>query len=107
MQPSDEFPMSEVDKNKVIHVSLPVGSSILIGSDNGEQYESMFGKGNNFYVCINADSKEEADKLFKELSKGGQATMPMSDTFWAVYFGMFTNKFGINWMVNFDERPQG
>lgn len=103
MPPSDEFPVSEADKNKVMHVSLPTGSSVLMGSDNGEQYESTFVKGNNFSVSINADSREEADKLFSGLSAGGQATMPMSDTFWGAYFGMFTDKFGINWMVNYDD----
>ena len=103
MPPSDEYPVSEADKNKVMHVSLPIGTSVLMGSDNGEQYESSFLKGNNFSVSINADSREEADKLFNGLSEGGQATMPMCETFWGAYFGMFTDKFGINWMVNHDD----
>ena len=103
MPPSEEFPISEADKDKVMHVSLPIGSSVLMGSDNGEQYEASFVKGNNFSVSINAESREEADKLYKGLSEGGQATMPMSDTFWGAYFGMFTDKFGINWMVNYDD----
>lgn len=103
MPPSDEFTVSERDKNKVMHVSLPTGSSVLMGSDNGEQYEALFVKGNNFSVSINADSREEADNLYSGLSAGGQVTMPMSDTFWGAYFGMFTDKFGINWMVNYDE----
>ena len=103
MPPSDEFTVSERDKNKVMHVSLPTGSSVLMGSDNSEQYEASFVKGNNFSVSINADSREEAENLYNGLSAGGQVTMPMSDTFWGAYFGMFTDKFGINWMVNFDE----
>ncbi len=103
MPPSDEFTVSERDKNKVMHVSLPTGSSVLMGSDNGEQYEASFVKGNNFSVSINADSREEAENLYNGLSAGGQVTMPMSDTFWGAYFGMFTDKFGINWMVNYDE----
>ena len=102
MPPSDEFTVSERDKNKVMHVSLPTGSSVLMGSDNGEQYEASFVKGNNFSVSINADSREEAENLYNGLSAGGQVTMPMSDTFWGAYFGMFTDKFGINWMVNYD-----
>ena len=61
--------------------------------------------GNNFSVSINADSKEEADTLFNGLSAGGTIIMPMEKTFWGAYFGMFTDKFGINWMVNFDEVP--
>ena len=103
MPPSDEFPVSEADKNKVMHVSLPTGSSFLMGSDNGEAYQSSFIAGNNFSVSINADSREEADKLYNGLAEGGNATMPMSDTFWGAYFGMFTDKFGINWMVNYDD----
>lgn len=103
MPPSEEFSVSEADKDKVMHVSLPIGSSVLMGSDNGEHYEASFVKGNNFSVSINAESREEADKLFNGLSVGGQATMPMGDTFWGAYFGMFTDKFGINWMVNYDD----
>lgn len=61
--------------------------------------------GNNFSVSINTDSREEADKLFKGLSEGGVVIMPMENTFWGAYFGMFTDKFGINWMINFDENP--
>lgn len=103
MPPSEEFSVSEADKDKVMHVSLPIGSSVLMGSDNGEHYAASFVKGNNFSVSINAESREEADKLFNGLSVGGQATMPMSDTFWGAYFGMFTDRFGINWMVNYDD----
>ena len=100
---SDDYKVPEGDKNKVMHVSLPTGASVLMGSDNSEQYESSFVKGNNFSVSIDAESKEEADKLFSGLSAGGQVTMPLADTFWGAYFGMFTDKFGINWMVNYDD----
>ena len=57
-----------------------------------------------FSILINTDSKEEADKLYNGLSAGGKQTMPMAKTFWGAYFGMFTDKFGINWMVNYDEK---
>jgi len=103
MPPSEEFPVPEADKNKVMHVSLPIGTSILMGSDTGEHYSSSFVEGNNFSISINADNREEADKLFKELAEGGQVTMPLADTFWGSYFGMFVDKFGINWMVNYDD----
>ena len=103
MPESDEFKVTEADKSKVMHVSLPTGSSVLMGSDNGEEYQASFVKGNNFSVSINTDSKAEADTLFNGLSAGGQVTMPMSETFWGAYFGMFTDKFGINWMVNYDD----
>lgn len=95
---------SEEDKNKIMHVSLPISKeTILMGSDTGGEWSSSFKVGNNFSISINAESKEEADKLFGGLSAGGQVTMPMADTFWGAYFGMFSDKFGINWMVNYDD----
>jgi PhnB protein len=97
-------PMDEADGDKIMHVTLPISKeTCLMGSDTGGEWASHFKLGNNFSVSINADSKEEADKLFNALSSGGQVTMPMDQTFWGAYFGMFTDKFGINWMVNFDE----
>ncbi|PSK87433.1 VOC family protein [Taibaiella chishuiensis] len=96
--------MPEADKNKIMHISLPVSQeTILMGSDTGGEWASGFQQGNNFSISVNAGSKEEADKLFGGLSAGGQVTMPMADTFWGAYFGMFTDKFGINWMVNYDD----
>jgi PhnB protein len=93
--------------DKIMHVSLPVSKeTMLMGSDTGGEWAANYKEGNNFSISINAGSKEEADKLFNGLSAGGQVTMPMNNTFWGAYFGMFTDKFGINWMVNFDMQPQ-
>ena len=92
----------ETDKDMIMHVSLPIGESTLMGSDTGSEWTPKFVQGNNFSVSVNAESKDEADKLFNALSAGGQVTMPMSNTFWGAYFGMLTDKFGINWMVNYD-----
>ena len=93
--------------NLIMHISLPISKeTTLMGSDT----TSFSGKvtiGTNFSISINTDSKDEADKLFNGLSAGGKVTMPMEKTFWGAYFGMFTDKFGINWMVNFDENPKG
>lgn len=107
MPPSEECgPMSEEDGNKIMHVCLPISAETsLMGSDTMGDWAPQFVQGNNFSISINATSKEEADTLFAKLSEGGQVTMPMSATFWGAYFGMFTDKFGINWMVNFDEQP--
>lgn len=58
--------------------------------------------GNNFHISISADSKEEADTLYKRLSAGGKTEMPIGDAFWGAYFGMFADKFGIQWMVSYD-----
>jgi len=106
--PADEQKQtSEADKNKIMHVSLPIGSSILMGSDTGEAWAPDFTPGNNFSVSVTADSKEEADQIFNGLSQGGIVTMPMSKTFWGDYFGMLTDRFGVNWMMSFNEGHSG
>lgn len=104
--PSDKA-VDEDEGNRIMHVSLPIGQgTLLMGSDTSKQMGNVTA-GNNFAISINADNKEEADRLFNGLSKGGTVTMPMADTFWGAYFGMFTDKFGINWMVNHDmNEPQ-
>ncbi len=87
---------------KIMHVSYTIGSSVLMGSDaNPMQGDVTFGQ--NISLSINAESKEEADKVFNGLSADGQITMPLDNTFWGAYFGMFTDKFGMMWMVNYDE----
>lgn len=94
-------------ENKIMHVSLPISKdTVLMGSDTGGEWAPSFVQGNNFAVSISADSKEEADRLFNGLSKGGKVTMPMNKTFWGDYFGMFEDKFGINWMVSFNENKK-
>jgi PhnB protein len=104
MPPMEVQETKEEDKNKIMHVSLPISKeTVLMGSDAGCDWTSQFKAGNNFSISINAESKEEAEKLFAGLSAGGMVTMPMADTFWGAYFGMFTDKFGINWMVNYDD----
>ena len=102
--PSENQPqLSEQDGNKIMHITLPIGKeTILFGSDSNAQSDDVK-MGNNISISINADSTEEADQLFNGLSAGGIPFMPMTQTFWGAYFGMFTDKFGINWMVNFDE----
>ncbi|SFG75292.1 VOC family protein [Pedobacter insulae] len=106
MPPQEGNMMSEEDGNRIMHVSLPIGTSILMGSDTGGEWASSYVPGNNFSVSITADSKEEADRLFKGLAESGNVTMPLSDTFWGDYFGMLTDKFGIGWMISFNENAQ-
>jgi PhnB protein len=99
-------PLSAEMGNKIMHVSLPVSKeTMLMGSDTGGEWAPSFQQGNNFSVSIGTDNKEEADRLFKGLSEGGKVTMPLSDTFWGDYFGMFTDRFGINWMVSYNKQP--
>ncbi len=105
MPPSEDGKqVSEEEKNKIMHVSLPIsGETMLMGSDVGGEWSSNFKEGNNFSLSLNANSREEAEKLFNALSEGGMVKMPLEDTFWGAYFGMWTDKFGINWMVNYDD----
>ena len=106
MPQGNGYKVSEVDKNKIMHVSLPIGNTMLMGSDTGGDWAPTFVQGNNFSISIHPKSKEEASNLFDKLSEGGQVSMPMSDTFWGAYFGMFTDKFGVNWMVNLETQKQ-
>lgn len=103
MPENPEHPMKEEDKNKVMHVSLPVSKeTVLMGSDTMPGYGPPFVQGNNFSISVHPETKEDADKIFAGLSSGGTVTMPLADAFWGSYFGMLTDKFGINWMVNVD-----
>ncbi|MDX1954647.1 MAG: VOC family protein [Chitinophagaceae bacterium] len=95
------------EANKIMHVSLPISKeTMLMGSDTAGEWSSKFSAGNNFSISISTDSKGEADRLFAGLSAGGQVTMPMNSTFWGDYFGMFADKFGINWMISFREEAK-
>ncbi|GAA6767416.1 VOC family protein [Flavobacterium sp. CGRL1] len=94
--------LSEEALNRIMHVSLPIGNTILMGSDSHPRYGDV-GFGDNFSISINTESTEEADRIFNGLSAGGKVEMPMDNTFWGSYFGMFKDKFGINWMVSFDK----
>ncbi|MBC8046352.1 MAG: VOC family protein [Fimbriimonadaceae bacterium] len=99
--------MSPEDGEKIMHISIRLSeTSAIMGSDTGGEWAPNFKQGNNFSVSLTTESKDEADKLYNGLSNGGQATMPMAKTFWGDYFGMFTDKFGINWMVSYNENPQ-
>jgi PhnB protein len=100
-------PMPPEEGNRLMHVSLPISTeTVLMGSDTGGEWAKSYHQGNNFSISLNTETKEEADRLFKGLSEGGKVTMPMDKTFWGSYFGMLTDKFGINWMVSQEERPQ-
>lgn len=104
MPPMDGKPVPESEKNKIMHVSLPIGNgSLLFGSDSSDAFGHATVVGNNFSISVNATSEGEADKLFNGLSNGGHQTMPMSKTFWGSYFGMLVDKFGIQWMISFDK----
>ena len=101
MPNADQMP--ESDQNKIMHAALTLGNQgLIMGSDvvQGMSGEVVFG--NNFGLTLQPDSEAEAIRLFNALSAGGTVTMPLEKTFWNATFGMFIDKFGINWMVNYD-----
>jgi PhnB protein len=99
---SAEFPVAENEANKIMHIALPIGKSILMANDVPEILGRTNENENRSKIVINAESKEEADRLFNRLSVGGQIEMPIADSPWGSYFGMFRDKYGIEWMVDFD-----
>lgn len=101
----DADKLSDSDKEKVMHVGLKMGeSNFLMATDALESMGFKVTFGNNFYISIEAESKEEADKLFKGLSEGGKIEMPMADQFWGDYFGSLVDKFGVRWMINYSNQ---
>ncbi|MEO7800673.1 MAG: VOC family protein [Ginsengibacter sp.] len=102
MPQSTDNPMN-MDGNKVMHVSLPISKeTVLMGSDIGGDWATHAVEGTNIQLSVNTANQDEANKIFNGLSAGGQVKMAMEKTFWGAYFGMLTDKFGINWMVNYD-----
>ena len=99
-----EMEVPESAKHLIMHVSLPVGESTLMGGDALENSPFPTTFGNNFTINIGTKSKEEADSLFSGLSKCGKIMMPMDIAFWGDYFGMFTDQFGIQWQVICDAK---
>ncbi|MFL9839006.1 VOC family protein [Flavobacterium sp. ST-75] len=95
--------MPETEKNGIMHIALPLGSSLLMGTDVPKSMEQVK-FGTNSSITIDAESRGEADKYFNGLAEGGKVGMPMDDMFWGAYYGMLTDKFGVQWMINFDAR---
>lgn len=101
----DHPPVAENLQKMILHIELPLlGGQILMGTDAPKEMGFTVTRGNNMHINLEPDSKEEADRLFNALSDGGVIEMPIQDMFWGAYFGSFTDKYGINWMVNFQNR---
>jgi PhnB protein len=99
--------ISEADKNRIMHIALPIGNgNILMATDALESLGQKLIVGNNFYIALGPESKEEAERLFNGLSVGGKIEMPLQDMFWGAYYGSFTDKFGVKWMVNYDKNAK-
>lgn len=104
---SEDFPVSEKEANKIMHIALPIGPSVLMANDVPELLGPTNENENRSKIVISAESKEEADHLFNGLSAGGQIEMPITDSPWGSYFGMFRDKYGIEWMVDYDPKYKG
>ena len=102
-----EFPVAENEANKIMHIALPIGNSILMANDVPAILGRTNENENRSKIVISAESKEEAIKLFNGLSAGGQIEMPIDDSPWGSYFGMFRDKYGIEWMVDYDPNYKG
>ncbi|MFZ4543277.1 MAG: VOC family protein [Saprospiraceae bacterium] len=104
---SAEFPVAAHEADKIMHIALPIGNSILMANDVPEILGRTNENENRSKIVISAESKAEADRLFSGLSVGGQVEMPIADSPWGSYFGMFRDKYGIEWMVDFDPNYKG
>lgn len=104
---SPENPVSEHEANKVMHIALPIGQNILMGNDVPEILGRVDENENRSKISVSAETREEADRLFNGLSAGGTIEVPISDSPWGSYFGMFRDKYGIEWMVDFDPKFKG
>jgi len=94
-------PLSDEDKNLVMNVQLPItGGHLLMGTDAPESMGFTVNQGNNVYICLDPDTRAEAERLFAALSEGGKVEMALTDMFWGDYFGSLVDKFGTLWMVN-------
>ncbi len=104
---SPEYPIPANEENKLMYISLPIGSSVLMANDILEVMGKVSEEENRSKISISAESKEEAYKLFNGLSAGGQVEMPIDENPDGTYFAMFRDKYGIEWMVKFDPKNNG
>ena len=93
-------PMSAEESEKILHMAYPVGNSVLMGMDMPEGRGTTI-VGTNFMVTLDTSSEEETDRFFNGLAEGGNVMMPVAQQFWGAYFGMLTDKFGIQWMLSY------
>jgi PhnB protein len=105
--PMDGMPISEADGDKIMHMALPIGEELLMASDALESFGQTVTPGNNSYVSVHPDTKEEADRLFSALSEGAEVEMPIADQMWGDYYGSLRDRFGVGWMVNYHPAEEG
>ncbi|MFA5046820.1 MAG: VOC family protein [Paludibacter sp.] len=102
-----EFSVADNEANKIMHIALPIGQNVLMANDVPESMGKVNENENRSKISVSAQSREEADKLFNGLSAGGSIEMPIADSPWGSYFGMFRDKYGIEWIVDFDPKYNG
>ncbi len=101
---SPGFEIAEIDANKIMHIALPIGQNILMANDIPERMGKVNENENRSKITVSVESREEADRIFNGLSSGGSVEVPIGDSPWGSYFGMFRDKFGIEWMVDYDTK---
>jgi PhnB protein len=100
--PMDGVRLSEAEENRMMHIALPIGrENVLMATDILESLGQKLTPGNNCYLSVHPESKEEADRVFRALSAGGKVEMPLADQVWGDYYGSFRDRFGVQWMVNY------
>lgn len=102
----DAHGLSESEMNQIMHVAIEIGETTLMGTDALESMGHKVTMGNHVYLSIHPDSKEEADRIFAALSEGGKVEQAMQDMFWGDYWGSLTDKFGVQWMLNYSKKAQ-
>lgn len=99
--PADGPPLSDADKELVLHMELPIlGGLVLMATDAPESLGMKVNSGDQVHINLEPDTRAEAERLFNALSEGGKVSMPLQDMFWSAYFGSFTDRYGVCWMVN-------
>jgi PhnB protein len=104
---SSDFPVPESESNKIMHIALPIGGNTLIANDVPESMGPVNENENRSKISISTESRAEADKIFTGLTAGGTIEVPLADSPWNTYFGMFRDKFGIEWTVEFEPNGNG
>lgn len=104
---SPEFSVPEDEAHKIMRIVLPIGGNTLIANDVPEAMGRVSENENRSKISVSAESREEADRIFDGLANGGAIEMPMGESPWGTYFGMFRDKYGIEWTVEFDPNEVG
>lgn len=104
---SADHPVDEDEADKIMHIALPINGNVLMGNDVPKFMGRVNENENRSKISVGTESREEADRLFNGLSAGGTVEFPIGDSPWGSYFGMFRDKYGIEWMVDFDEKHKG